>query len=261
VYERVKEIHIFSSLGLAPNHIGTLFMAEAFVYAVVGAVFGYLVGQSVAMGIAAYAASHHQVASLNLNYSSVSAVISTLVVIATVMLSTIYPARKASQVATPAVERRWQLPEPVGDTLEVMMPFAVTGGQATALSAFLTEWFNAYGEYSTGDFVTEEVRTMEEDGPYGKGYCISLMAWLAPFDLGVSQQVELRTLATDMQDVYEIKLTVKRVSGDVPSWKRINRKFLDTLRKQFLIWRTLSSGDRDRYLGVDKSVEAPVATD
>jgi len=260
VYERVKEIHIFSSLGLAPNHIGTLFMAEAFVYAVLGAVFGYLVGQSVAMSIAAYAASHHQVASLNLNYSSVSAVISTLVVIATVMLSTIYPARKASQVATPAVERRWQLPEPVGDTLEIMMPFAVTGGQATALSAFLSEWFNAYGEYSTGDFVTEDVRTGEEDGPYGKGYCISLMAWLAPFDLGVSQQVELRTLATDMQDVYEIKLTVKRVSGDVPSWKRINRKFLDTLRKQFLIWRTLSSGDRDRYLGVDQSVEAPAAT-
>ena len=64
-----------------------------------------------------------------------------------------------------------------------------------------------------------------------------------------------------MQDVYEIKLTVSRVSGDVPSWKRINRKFLDTLRKQFLIWRTLSAGDRDRYLGLGgQSAEAQTTT-
>ena len=42
VFERLKEIHIFSSIGLAPSHVGVLFMAEAFVYAVIGAISGYL---------------------------------------------------------------------------------------------------------------------------------------------------------------------------------------------------------------------------
>lgn len=253
VYERIKEIHIYSSLGLAPNHIGTLFLAEAFVYAVLGAIFGYLLGQTVALVLV-----HFNLATgLNLNYSSVSAVASTALVIATVMLSTVYPSRKASEVATPAVERRWSLPAPVGDKLEVTLPFAVTGKQANALNAFLIEWFNAYGEYSTGDFVTENVEMLEEDGEYGKGYLIRLMTWLAPFDLGVSQRTELRTVPTDMEDVYEIKLTLYRESGDVPSWARVNRKFLDTMRKQFLIWRTLSAGDRDRYLGMSDAQAEP----
>src|SRR5207244_10779959 len=45
VYERVREIHIFSSIGLAPSHIGMLFIAEAMVYAILGSVAGYLLGQ------------------------------------------------------------------------------------------------------------------------------------------------------------------------------------------------------------------------
>ena len=40
-----QEIHIFSSIGLAPSHVGVLFMAEAFVHAVIGAISGYLLGQ------------------------------------------------------------------------------------------------------------------------------------------------------------------------------------------------------------------------
>jgi len=190
---------------------------------------------------------------LYLNYSSVSAVASTAVVILTVMLSTIYPARKASAVATPAVERRWQLPAPVGDRLEIALPFAVTGGQAQALNAFMAEWFNGYAEYSVGDFVTEDVQAAREPGPHGMGYCISLRTWLAPFDLGVSQRTELRMVTTEMEDVYEIRLTLYRESGDVSSWLRVNRRFLNTLRRQFLIWRTLSARDRDRYLGVGLS--------
>ena len=37
VFERQKEIHIFSSIGLAPNHVAMLFMAESLVYAIIGA--------------------------------------------------------------------------------------------------------------------------------------------------------------------------------------------------------------------------------
>jgi len=245
VYERVKEIHIFSSIGLAPSHIATLFMAESFVYAILGAIFGYLIGQ----GMAKIITITGLLPGLYLNYSSVSAVASTSVVIGVVLLSTMYPARKASEVATPAIERRWHVPDPVGDEWDIPMPFAVTGAQAGALSHFMVEWFQAYEEYSVGDFVTQSVTDFTEKSQYGETLVIDLMAWVAPFDLGVSQKVQLRTIPTDMEDVYEIWLHLERVSGDVSSWRRVNRRFLNTLRKQFLIWRTLRAEDRDRYLG------------
>jgi hypothetical protein len=196
---------------------------------------------------------------LYLNYSSVAAVASTTVVIGVVMLSTIYPARKASEVATPAIERSWHLPEPVGDSWDIPLPFAVTGEQATALTRFMVEWFEAYEEYSIGDFVTQDVRTWEEAKEYGTAYIIELMSWVAPFDLGVSQKVQLRTIPTDMEDVFEIGLHLDRVSGDVSSWRRVNRRFLNTLRKQFLIWRTLRAEERDRYLGLSAATGAAEA--
>jgi hypothetical protein len=244
VYERVREIGIFSSVGLAPSHVATLFLAEAFVYAIIGAIVGYVIGQGTVKLIILY----NWLPGLYLNYSSLSAVVSTAVVIGVVLLSTLYPARKASEVATPAVDRRWHVPEPVGDGWEIDLPFAVTGEQAVALNAFMSEWFAAYEEYSIGDFVTQDVATEQRTNANGTEYVIRLMTWLAPFDLGVSQRVELRTVPTDMEDVYEIKLTLHRESGDVSSWKRVNRRFLNTLRKQFLIWRTLRAEDRERYL-------------
>jgi len=244
VYERVREIGIFSSVGLAPSHIATLFLAEAFVYAIIGAILGYVIGQGTVKLIIHY----NLLQGLYLNYSSLSAVASTGVVIGVVLLSTLYPARKASEVATPAVDRRWQVADPVGDTWEIDMPFAVTGEQAVALNAFMSEWFAAYEEYSIGDFVTQDVQSEERPGAHGREYVIRLMTWLAPFDLGVSQRVELRTVPTAMEDVFEIKLTLWRESGDVSSWKRVNRRFLNTLRKQFLIWRTLRAEERERYL-------------
>jgi len=83
------------------------------------------------------------------------------------------------------------------------------------------------------------------------------MTWLAPFDLGVSQKVAIETLPTDTQDVFEIVLLIHRESGDITNWKRVNRRFLNTLRKQFLIWRTLKHADRERYLMETDYVDNP----
>jgi ABC-type antimicrobial peptide transport system permease subunit len=48
VSERKKEIYVYSSLGLAPRHIGALFVAEALTYGLMGSVFGYIAGQGTA---------------------------------------------------------------------------------------------------------------------------------------------------------------------------------------------------------------------
>jgi hypothetical protein len=244
VFERIKEIHIFSSIGLAPSHIGMLFIAEAMVYAILGSVAGYLLGQFTSKILV----WTHWLPDLYLNFSSVSAVMTTLIVVGVVLLSTLYPARKASEVATPAIDRTWRVPEPDGDHWIVPLPFAVTGEQASGLNSFLGEWFAAYEEYSIGDFVTQGVEMEEFEHENGHAYRIKCMSWLAPFDLGVSQRVAVETTPTDTSDVFDIRLLIDRESGDISNWKRVNRRFLNTLRKQFLIWRTLKQAERERYL-------------
>jgi hypothetical protein len=257
VFERVREIGIFSAIGLAPNHIAILFIAESMVYANLGAVAGYVIGQSISKVLSAT----HLLPGLYLNFSSMSAVSSTVVVVAVVLLSTLYPARKASEVATPAIDRSWKVPEPVGDDWEIVLPFAVTGAQAAGVNGFLQEWFGAYEEYSIGDFVTQDVKAGEMETEFGKAHTISCKAWLAPFDLGVSQIVMLRTQPTDMEDVFEVRLTITRESGDISNWKRVNRRFLNTLRKQFLIWRTLRVDEREKYLTEAAAAANGVAMD
>jgi hypothetical protein len=244
VYERTKEIHTFSSIGLSPGNIGTLFMAEALVFAILGAVAGYVLGQGVAQMVAWLAPN----SGLSLNFSSISAVLSTLIIVAVVLLSTLYPANRAAQVATPAIQRSWSVPDPEGDTWNIRLPFAVTGDQARGVNGFLAEWFQSYEGYSVGDFITEAIYREKFDSDFGEAFRIGCKAWLAPFDLGVSQHIKLETVPTELEDVYDLRLTLTRVSGDVSNWKRVNRRFLNTLRKQFLIWRTLSPAERDKYL-------------
>ena len=248
VFERVKEIHTFSSIGLSPTHIGTLFMAEALVFAIIGAVSGYILGQSVAQGLFWYEKITGNVIGLSLNFSSLSAVLSTLIIVAVVLLSTLWPAKKASEVATPAIQRSWQVADPEGDLWRIRLPFAVTGDQAVGVNGFLAEWFQSYEGYSVGDFITEGIYRETFDSEYGEAFRIGCKAWLAPFDLGVSQHIKLETVPTELADVYDLRLTLTRVSGDVSNWKRVNRRFMNTLRKQFLIWRTLSASERERYL-------------
>ena len=244
VFERVKEIHIFSSIGLSPSHIGTLFMAEALVYAILGAVAGYVLGQAVSKLLTVTGL----LTGLSLNFSSISAVLSTLVIVAVVLLSTMYPANKASQVATPSIQRTWAVPDPEGDDWKIRLPFAVTGNQAKGVNGFLAEWFRSYEGYSVGDFITEAIYRETYTSENGEAFRIGCKAWLAPFDLGVSQHIKLETVPTDLADVFDLRLTLTRVSGDVSNWKRVNRRFLNTLRKQFLIWRTLGAAEREKYL-------------
>jgi hypothetical protein len=62
-----------------------------------------------------------------------------------------------------------------------------------------------------------------------------------------------------------LRLVLHRLSGDISNWKRVNRRFLNTLRKQFLIWRTLRADERERYMtgaGTTTSAEgAPVGAE
>ena len=48
-------------------------------------------------------------------------------------------------------------------------------------------------------------------------------------------------------NIYRIEVVINRLSGDVASWKRINRGFLNALRKRFLVWRTIPAELKRNY--------------
>ncbi len=243
VYERVREISIYSSVGLAPVHIAFLFLAEACVYAIVGAVLGYLMGQAIATTLVNFG----WLAGLTLNYSSMSTVVATIIVMIVVLLSTLYPAIKASRMAVPDIERKWKLPEPEGDVWHFNLPFTVLEEEALGLNVFMRDYFEAHADESASDFYTDQVAfsAMESEDAYQ----ISMMVWLAPYDLGVSQSIQFVTspVGGEEEDLYKITLDVHRESGEIASWKRVNRRFLNLLRKQLLIWRTFSVDIRAEF--------------
>jgi hypothetical protein len=245
VYERTKEIAIFSSIGLAPNHIAMLFFAESLVYGVLGAVIGYFVAQLSAKIIVSTGA----LPGLTLNFSSTSAVFSAAIVMIVVLASTIYPARKASQIAAPAMNEEVFETDPEGDLWDLPLPFSIGAGEAGPLIRFLGEWLKAYEQYTIGDFVTAETVTglVTDSDPENPTYRVAAVAWLAPYDLGISQKLVLSASPSHVPGVYILDLTLSRLAGDPENWPIVNRRFLANLRKQFLTWRTLGPEHREKY--------------
>lgn len=243
VYERAREINIYSVVGLAPSHISLLFLAEATVFATFGAVAGYLLGQIFYLAML----RSDLLGGLILNYSSLSAIWATAIVMATVYISTVYPARIAANMAVPDVTRQWKFPDPDGDRWSFDFPFTVAGAEVPSIYLYLRVVFAAYGEGSIGDFIIRDVdlKAMDQEGE--KAYQLAMMVWLAPYDLGISQEVHLRAVPTGEHNIYKIETLLIRRSGDVASWQRMNRNFLNVLRKRFLVWRTLPASIREDY--------------
>jgi hypothetical protein len=252
VHERTREISIFSAIGLAPNHIAMLFFAESLVYGVLGAVIGYFFAQASAKIIVATGA----LPGLYLNFSSTSAVLSAGLVMAVVIGSTIYPAKKASKIAAPALEGDLLDEEPEGDEWSILLPFSISAREAAPIVAFLADWFKAYEEYTIGTFVTAGTRHGEFEAEHGVGYHVEATVWIAPYDLGVSQQVSLRATPTPIPEVYDLTLVLERQSGERGNWMNLNKRFVEDIRKQFLTWRTMGTEDREQF-GVGEPAPVP----
>ena len=243
VYERLKDIGIYAAVGLAPSHIALLFIAEACAYAVLGITLGYLGGQGMGLVLNHW----DMLGGLNLNYSSLAAVFSALIVMGVVLLSTAYPARVAARTAVPDLARRWQPEPPVGAEWEFRFPFLVSAAEAKGLCGFLLDYLASYGEASIGSFYTEGTLLHSFSTPQGTAYALESRVWLAPLDLGVSQHAVLCVCPEDQADIYGLVFYLRCLSGDNDSWRRANRSFLQAIRKELLIWNTLKAPERSTF--------------
>ncbi len=244
ISDREKEIYTFSALGLAPKHVGFLFFAEASVYAVVGGMAGQLLAQTVAL-VAAQLAEWGLIRAPSINYSSTNSLFAIGLVMATVLVSAIYPALRAGKSANPGLARSWRMPKPENDQISMTFPFTVSAYDITGVVSFLAEHFRAHNDAGLGNFAASEVNITRETA--SGNLQLNAKLALAPFDLGVTQEFALTARPSEIPGVDEVAIWVKRASGAEGDWYRANRVFVQELRGQFLLWRTLSAQMIEQY--------------
>jgi hypothetical protein len=247
ISDRQREIYTFSALGLGPRHVGLLFFAEAAVYAAVGGLGGQLLAQVVALA-ASWLVDLGWMRPVSINFASTQALFAIAVVMATVLVSAIYPALRASRSANPGLARAWTMPAPEDpphdDQLNLTFPFTVSAYDLTGVVAFLAEHFRQHADAGLGPFAASDVALGRDDE--GRLQLTTELA-LAPFDLGVTESFRLTGVPSDIPGVDEVRVELRRNSGAKGDWLRANRVFLKALRRRFLIWRTLPPARVEDY--------------
>lgn len=260
IVDREREIFTYSALGLSPSSVGALFFAESAVYSVVGGMGGYLLGQTVAR-ILVFMGEKGIFTPPDLNFSSLASVLTILIVMAVVMLSTIYPAIKAGKAASPGVARKWRMPAPKGDRLDFVFPFTVSETDFTGIISFIREHFENHGDATLGAFAARNVKLFSQKRPNGDtGLGISAEISLAPFDLGVFQHFRMYSQEFEIKGIDEVVVEIQRFGGSPQAWVRGNRVFADELRRQFLLWRSLPIDTVEHYRGLTRKTLGDIAT-
>jgi hypothetical protein len=241
-HERKYEIAVYNAIGLTPTHIFLFFLAEAFVYGVLGAVGGYLIGQIGAIAL------RSQLEEININFSSLMVGYAIIFTIGLVLLSTVYPAIVATRTAVPSGKRRWSLPPHDGKGMQVVFPFIYQPHLAIGVMQYLHEFFSRYTEQSMGDQIVDfkEARTGNDEAGR-RVYSLRYAVALAPFDLGVTQEVLFETYYDDVVGSHRARLSVTRMSGQDTNWATTNRPFLEKLRKLLMRWRNMDPTQHNLY--------------
>ncbi len=246
VYERRSEIYVYNAVGIAPNHVFFMFMAEACVYAVVGAVMGYILSQ----GTGRLLTVLDMTGGMKMDYSSIETIYASLAIMGSVLLSTIVPARDAAKLAAPSDTNSWTVPKAEGDSMIFNLPFTFTAHDRVAVISYFNRWLDANGAGSSGPFFCsppEALLSVRQKAGAETDELVPAVAstvWLKPYDLGVSQRMEI-SLPTDPETgEYVARITLTRLSGNTSGWNRTLIPFMGVLRKQFLNWRATTDDER-----------------
>jgi hypothetical protein len=245
VFERKKEIAVYNAVGLNPTHIGLFFLAESFVYSVIGSVGGYLIGQFLSLALNKFGL----VSDINLNFSSLSVAYVILFTISIVLLSTLYPASVATKAAVPSGKRKWSMPPNNGTTMQVVFPFIYQPALLPGIMRYLEEYFGQYTEASTGELIADIEKKSVGTDPQGRPvYTLDYLVALAPFDLGVTQKMSFQASYDEVVQSFRITMTTVRVSGQDSNWISTNKPALEKLRKHMLQWRNLDAGQHELFV-------------
>src|SRR5688572_12481042 len=188
------------SLGLAPLHVGALFVAEAMTYGLIGTVFGYVIGQ----GLGTLLLKLGWLGGVTLDYSGSSAIMSMGLILLIVLISALVPARLASKLAAPSIDRSWKVPPPVDGKITASLPFTINKTAADGVLAYLADFLADHREGAVGKFASGRVEPIAASENGSRGLRTSI--WLTPYDLGVRQHLTLLIQQGEAGggDIYEV---------------------------------------------------------
>ncbi len=253
VHERQREIGTYTSVGLAPIHVGFLFIVEALSLAALSTVIGYILAQLSAR----FLGNTALFSQLTFNYSSMASVACMFLVFSVVFLAALYPARLAAEIAMPDVNRSWTLPEAEGDVIAMNLPFLLKHEEEQGVMRFLFAFFKSHQDAAQGAFIVDDASFDMEVPQARPGQMPAplcplqrMNVWLAPFDFGIKQHLQLHCCpSADNPGYLEISLLMTRLSGERSAWVRANTNFIKVLRKQMLHWRLLDAQAKQVYFG------------
>jgi len=246
VYERKGEVSTYSALGLSPLHVALMFLSESLTYAVLAAVVGYTLGIVVVSLLVVFQAIPP---GFYPNYSAAYVLLTIGFSMIAVIASTMYPARQAARLVTPSLKRKWELTtKPKGDEWTIPMPFTATEAETEAVLIFVREYLEAHRVERAGIFAAGDVGYREWETKERRIKGLTTVVSLAPWEAAIQQEVSLNAVSPPKEEKWAFELYLKRLAGHPKIWETANRKFVDLIRKQLLLWRGLSPSEKKSYV-------------
>lgn len=257
VEERRGEVSMLGAIGLSPKQISFLMLSEATVFSILGILFGTFGGllfANIILGL--NDAGISILSGLSFNFTSMISMVLAMGTGLVVLMATLIPAKQAAALAAPSGMSQWELPPTESDgSIRFKLPFTLTRGNAVGMAAFFEKYLLNHTDSTSEDYNAKNITLGEIEAADGRpGLAITADMWLTPYDLDVSQQLDMRFEPTDTEGVYAVEIILRRYSGTEENWLRTNYNFLNLVRQQFLLWRNLEQEARNQF--IEQGIEA-----
>ncbi|MBS7605102.1 MAG: M28 family peptidase [Candidatus Bathyarchaeia archaeon] len=243
VHERRAEIKTYGTIGLSPLHVTFIFLGESLVYGILGAVIGYLLAM---VQFRLYEAlTGFQIA----NYGSNVAALAISLSIASTLASSLYPAYVSGKAVTPSLERAWKIPtKPIGELWDIPLPFLTsTKAETKGVMLYIYEFLCEHSIPDAPNFMTSNIEITEFALENKPAFQVKSNVRLAPYNIGITQESKIIAVE-ESPSQWKFTIILRKTSGPSRDWIRLNRVFIDQIRKQLLLWKTLSESERNRYI-------------
>jgi len=230
-------------------HVAAMIFTEGFVYAIVGATAGYLI--SLVIG---YVVSNVLHVAYMVDFSSPYPALSVLFSMLAVIIAGVYPAVKASGYVTPSLERKWRIPtKPIGDVWYVPLPMSVSSKKiAYSMLAYIMEYLTS-AILEEKFRVDEKPHIIKQDISGRKAIGISLKVRLPPYDAAILEDTKILAIETEDGKI-AFGVHSRLLSGKRYLWIASHRNFIDEIRKQLLVWKSLREKDIEKYVKMSEEL-------
>jgi len=233
--QRRKEIYVYASLGLSPTNAMLMFLTETIAYAAIAITIGYLFGYCFNLIFIEFFPE-----TFAFNTTSTYVIISLAIIFVACLGAAIYPSIIASKIITPSLERKWKFhTKPQGDLWIIPLPVRSTmKEEILAMLAFLSEYYSGVGAIKPS-FIVNFVSQIDKEN-----LSLSLNMLLLPTEMGITQKVTFKGVQQE-DKTFILNVSIKRETGDYGSWVSRNYYFIDDLRRQIMLWKTIP--DKRKY--------------